>query len=58
MKCIKRFVHELYLIKSFKIKYKNHQGIFFLKYDMADEVAQQEYSNIKFYVSAFRYIYI
>ena len=25
---------------------------------MADEVAQQEYSNIKFYVSAFRYIYI
>ena len=25
---------------------------------MADEVAQQEYSNIKFYVSAFKYIYI
>ena len=55
MKCIKRFVHELYLIKSYKIKYKNH-GIFFIKYDMADEVAQQKHSNIRFYFSAFRYI--
>lgn len=27
-------------------------------YDVADEVALQEYSNIKFYVSVFRYIYI
>ena len=25
------------------------------KYDVADEVAQQEYSNIKFYALAFRY---
>jgi len=27
---------------------------FFFKYDVVDEVTQQEYSNIKFYVSAFR----
>ena len=29
----------------------------FFKYDVADEMVQQEYSNIKFYISAFRYIY-
>ena len=29
---------------------------FFFKYDVAGEVAQQEYNNIKIYVSAFKYI--
>ena len=58
MECMNRFFHELYLIILYKIKQKNHKGIFFLKYDVADKVAQQEYSNIKFYVSTYIYIYI
>ena len=44
------FVHDLYLIILFKKIIKEKE------YDVADEMAQQEHSNIKCYVSAFRYI--
>ena len=39
MECIKRFVHELYLIILYKIKKKNHKGkFFFLKYKMVQQI--------------------